>query len=579
MASIKPNTTSANDATGGFKTVAFGFDKSEVTLYIASLRKKIKQTEEEFEEKLAQALENPAASSEALKHEREVIRSEMEKMWGEKLNERNAILKQQQARIQELESKVNEDKDTIESLKTQLSAVTSESGTDSAELTARAAKAYMQFTSILKSMSGSIDSTLMKMQRSWRGEFEEQIAALEEAQKHTEAPKSAETQAVAKVESVISEEKPAVSEMTAPTVKEDASTIKEAVPTVKEAAPEQPKDIAPKAAEIEKPKKQIDVPNKPEPAPEPSKAANKTKNNEKKSASDSRPKTDAPSKSAPVKPAEPPKPVISPMSFDDLLAEDDPLKGIIADLSEDTSSIKPKEPVKPKAAVKEEKPASQPEPVDDISSEFGDLLAESSIDDDLKDLIADTPKVQDIKPKTQSVSKPKPDPAPKPVSKPAPKPASKIAVDDDLSSLLAEPYINEIKPIDNTVGEMDDFAELLSNEKDDFDSDLVIDEADHKVSKGEDLDVGLVSDMVLDSSDIEANGDLGQMIQEQNEREMAEFGNFFISEDSEDSAPMFGEETEQNIHEDDDNPFNFSFTGDGDDDDDMSTDASFPGMI
>ncbi|MDE6579705.1 MAG: hypothetical protein K2K41_04145, partial [Ruminiclostridium sp.] len=79
MASAKNNTT-AGDSTGGFKTVAFGFDKNDVTLYIASLRKKMKQMEEEFEDKLSQALENPAASNEALKHEREVIRAEMEKM-------------------------------------------------------------------------------------------------------------------------------------------------------------------------------------------------------------------------------------------------------------------------------------------------------------------------------------------------------------------------------------------------------------------------------------------------------------------------------------------------------------------
>ncbi|MDE6725665.1 MAG: hypothetical protein K2J79_08670, partial [Ruminiclostridium sp.] len=179
MASAKNNTT-AGDSTGGFKTVAFGFDKNDVTLYIASLRKKMKQMEEEFEDKLSQALENPAASNEALKHEREVIRAEMEKMWADKLNERNLILKQQQQRISELERQISENNETIVSLKTQLSAVTSEdSATDSSVLSARAAKAYMQFSNVLNAMQKSITQTLDKMDATWKGEFAEEIAAIE----------------------------------------------------------------------------------------------------------------------------------------------------------------------------------------------------------------------------------------------------------------------------------------------------------------------------------------------------------------------------------------------------------------
>ena len=119
------NTQNA-ESNGGFKTVAFGFDKNDVNMYIANLRKKMKQMEEEFEQKLSSALENPAASSDALKHEREVIRAETEKLWGEKLNERNQILKQQQVRINELEDELRVNKEKVASLRTQLAAATSE---------------------------------------------------------------------------------------------------------------------------------------------------------------------------------------------------------------------------------------------------------------------------------------------------------------------------------------------------------------------------------------------------------------------------------------------------------------------
>ena len=41
------NTQNA-ESNGGFKTVAFGFDKNDVNMYIANLRKKMKQREEKF---------------------------------------------------------------------------------------------------------------------------------------------------------------------------------------------------------------------------------------------------------------------------------------------------------------------------------------------------------------------------------------------------------------------------------------------------------------------------------------------------------------------------------------------------
>ena len=163
--------TSSSDA-GGFKTVAFGFDKNDVTLYIASLRKKMKAMEDEFEMKLAQALENPAVSNDALKHEREVIRAEMEKQWNDKIVERTSIIKNQQQQINELESQLAESNASVESLKAQLAAVTSASDSDAGSAaSARAAEAYMQFTAELRSISSSAQRTLASIEQMWKGEL------------------------------------------------------------------------------------------------------------------------------------------------------------------------------------------------------------------------------------------------------------------------------------------------------------------------------------------------------------------------------------------------------------------------
>ena len=176
MASSKnANNTSSGNAgneASGFKTVAFGFDKNDVTLYIASLRKKMKAMEDEFEQKLAQALENPAISNEALKHEREVIRAEMENQWNEKIVERTSIIKNQQEQINELEKKLSESNDTIELLKTQLSAATGGSNSDvGSAANAKAAEAYVRFTSELRSISESAQRTLASIEEIWSGEL------------------------------------------------------------------------------------------------------------------------------------------------------------------------------------------------------------------------------------------------------------------------------------------------------------------------------------------------------------------------------------------------------------------------
>ena len=187
MASSKnSNNSNSTNEMGGFKTAAFGFDKNDVTLYIASLRKKMKAMEEEFEQKLSQALENPVASSDALNHEREVIRAEMEKQWNDKILERTSIIKNQQEQINELEKKLEENANTIQLLQTQLSAATSgdDSGASSAT-NAKAAEAYVRFTAELRSISESAQRTLASIEQIWSGELD--ISAVQTAMPATPA--------------------------------------------------------------------------------------------------------------------------------------------------------------------------------------------------------------------------------------------------------------------------------------------------------------------------------------------------------------------------------------------------------
>lgn len=634
MASVK-NNSSNGDSTGGFKTVAFGFDKNDVTLYIASLRKKMKQMEEEFEEKLSRALENPAASNDALKHEREVIRSEMEKTWGDKLNERNIILKQQQNRIKELEKKINENNETIVSLKTQLSAVTSDSENDSSVLSARAAKAYMQFTNELKSMSQSIETTLDHMEKTWRGEFIEEITSLEEAAAGTQplqtshaaaAVPAAEVQqseaaaadqgigTAADMKESVSEPEPAVKDVSENAANTSTENLSESVandvpasnaennssPAAENVSSAAEENVPPPVEEnivrpVSEPGNEPAAKNKPE------QLSRKALREEKKArkaaakAAESEASRSAPPAPAPVPPvsAEPVKPMTPSFSFDEILEEDDdPLKGIIADLSEETSKVYEEAPAKEvkteSVAVEKEisretdKSVSEPlqavnADIDDMKDEFGDLLADNGIDEDLMGLMADIPAPEPAPKPAAPKSHPIPAPA-----KPAPKPVPQIDIDDDLNSLLADDSDkNSVKPIDNTVGETDDFADLLSEDKSyGADDDIIISVDEPKPVKGDDLNVNLLSDMVIDSNDIEANGDLGQMLEEQEKKELEMFGNLFVTDADESNAPVFPEETSSKAKADNDNPFDFSFPdSDSDDEDDMSTDASFPGIL
>lgn len=167
----------SGETNSGFKTAAFGFDKNDVNLYIAGLRKKMKTMEEEFQQKLEEAMENPAVSEETLNREREIIRTETAKKWSEKLEERNVVLKQQQVRIDELEDELNKSKEIIASLRTRISAVSADNS--ETDMNARAADAYSQFTRGLRMISGTIEKTLSDMDKRWNGVFGESVTTNE----------------------------------------------------------------------------------------------------------------------------------------------------------------------------------------------------------------------------------------------------------------------------------------------------------------------------------------------------------------------------------------------------------------
>lgn len=544
MAASKNNAGSTSaDSTGGFKTVAFGFDKNDVTMYIASLRKKMKQMEEEFQDKLKEALENPAASNEALKHEREVIRSEMEVMWGDKLNERNQILKQQQSQINQLEESVQEKDKIIEALKTELSAANVQIG-DGGEMNARAAKAYVQFTTTLHSITGSLQKTLKNVESTWKGEFEKEIQAAEKEVQRLEAIRAQQ----AALASTPVAAAPAPGYVPSPVPVPTA-----AAPAVSDAPAPIQKTAAVTAA------------------PSADSEASKNKNKSSKKA---------------VKEAPAPAPAKIPLGPFDFGDEDnDPLKGIIADISDAAPSKAPDIPAEP-VKVKEPEPIPEP-PVGEAVKEVIEEPINNGLDDfgDLGDLLAEP--VQQPAPVKKSA-------APAPAGHTSPS-VPKIDVDDDLSALLAdEPSDNSIKAEDEVVGAADDFADLLAEGggKPDFGEDIVITEDETAAIKGDDLDVSLLSDMVIAHGD-ESNGDLDRMLKEQEANEYAQFGDLFITPASDEDTFGFqtikAEETDEtdNLFEapsktekNEDDLFDFSFLdSNADDEDDMSTDAAFPGML
>lgn len=526
MASTKSNTGSGAESTGGFKTVAFGFDKNDVNMYIAGLRKKMKNMEEEFEQKLAQALDNPTASNDVLKHEREVIRAETEKIWGEKLNERNNILKQQQIRINELEDELKVNKDKVESLRTQLAAATSDSNSD-AVVSARAAKAYMQFTRELRKISSSVEKTLIEMEQRWKGEFAEAINEAEEKEAVSMPSSNTEKAAATKKNK---------SDILVADISDDSLSAADNLNVET-----QPVSVTKNSAAVHETKIEIDDSLLAEPLPEEPEAV------------PVKPEKPADVSNTVIEKAEPiPEPVMNDMDVDlDLLVE-------------------------------EPKPKPQPAPEVEIDSDLGSLLMEDSpsiddlmiapaspapaekaaktpaapkmdIDDDLSSLLADDISDFLVAPSDNTVGS-----------------------DDDFEKLLAEPE----KKIDRGEDLIFADSEPKIMKGDDLDASLLSD-----IVINPDENIGDLVEMINDkeNAELEEFQDLFVTASDDEDRNDGlgiEVGNIDFGMESADELTEKAKESAKNTKKEED-LFDFSFlAADPDDEeDDMSTDVSFSGML
>lgn len=530
MASSKNNASA--ESNGGFKTAAFGFDKNDVNMYIAGLRKKMKSMEEEFEQKLASALENPAASNDALKHEREVIRAETEKIWGEKLNERNNILKQQQARINELEQELKINKDKVESLRTQLSAATSDSNSDGV-ISARAAKAYMQFTRELRRISDSAEKTLSEMEQRWRGELIDDIQKIENEESKNTAPEKVFVPDPQK-----REEKPFVSDI--------SDIAEESVIAADIPVGSSPEEKHIKTSEVRKNQLDIDdsllaepVPETPKPVPQKSAVNNDTVKKPKTAVKKAEHEAIATDKKLPaenIKPAESEAKKITPSPE---LAADDDIASLFADSDPDEGSYA--------SSVPAEKPSSKTKKAATAPSK-----PKIEVDDDLSALLADDFSDFLVEPANNTVG-----------------------ADDDFEKLLTEPQkeidqnpdivISETEP--KIVKGEDLNADLLSNIV--INHDENIGDLGEMIREKEYAEISGLDDLLVTASDdSDRNDGLGIAV-----------GNIDFAMDSVDDLNEKVKSASSAKKEDD--PFDFSFLADesDDDEDDMSTDVSFSGML
>lgn len=564
------------ESNGGFKTVAFGFDKNDVNMYIANLRKRMKTMEEEFEQKLASALENPAASNDALKHEREVIRSETEKLWGEKLNERNQILKQQQVRIDELEEELRINKEKVASLRTQLSAATSDSNSDGV-ISARAAKAYMQFTRELRFISSSVEKTLEKMEQQWRGEFGSP-SAVSEANGNTPAngtaadvpAEAAETHNESDNNGYSAANYAAADMAAAQNTKKEADLTDIDSDLLAEPLPEAAvQNTKPRTVTMD-----IDSDLLAEPLPEapaPAKTSRKTEAAEPYNKM----------QDAPPKPAETEKTAL----VSDVKTASEPSSSASDFHKPAAKRISMPEKTVSKAAVENvdydmpaEKSEAKPVPKASVSDGFDSLLLSDSSSD----------------------NNPETAPAASHTTLKAERAKSHIEIDDDLSALLADDLSDLlVSPADNAPKTDDDFEKFMASSKaeSDYGEDIFVSENDTKVPLGDDLDATLLSDIVINPGEIKE--DLSEMLKQREKTEEDTFKNMFVTAADEsdrsdglginvgsidfsmDSAEKAEEknDTSQSAEKEYD-PFDFSFlSAESDDEDDMSTDASFPGML
>lgn len=117
MAQNTNKTTGAGNDGNGFKTAAFGFDKNDVTMYIATLRKKMKAMEEEYEQKLSEAVITARNATDSSAAVADKAASDVEKEYQEKLTQREGTIMELQRKVERLEADAEAKNAVIDSLK------------------------------------------------------------------------------------------------------------------------------------------------------------------------------------------------------------------------------------------------------------------------------------------------------------------------------------------------------------------------------------------------------------------------------------------------------------------------------
>lgn len=592
MAISKNNNAANNNANvdGGFKTVAFGFDKNDVTMYIASLRKKMKQMEEDFDQKLSLAMENPAASNEALKHERENIRAEMDKIWADKINDRNIIIKQQQRDLDEVTKRAEDLKIKNEALRGQLSSAISAAaaananrkpGAENEEDSKEVAKAnadvlaQAEENKALAEEYRSRSEKFKKLAEEYQAEIVQFKSNADQYKQNALQYKENADQHKANEETykANAEQYKALADQ----YKENAEKYKAAADQYKsnaekyKVAADQYKEWAEKCkAEIDKLQagaKNLYEKLKGSLEPIAELAGTTASEGEKIWGTVSgiafeempvvaveavqEPEAVDVAEPEPVQISEPaPVDIIEPeiidleepKSIDELSAQ---LESVASESAEANAAAKIEEQrANAKAAeealaaeinvpdehvnieVKEE-PAADNSLSGLESNDLGDLLADDDMASIVEEVPAPAPALKGKGKKTK-----KEEPKSQPVA--AAEPFDPFADDDDdLSSLLADPSAESvIRPVNSQTSATDDFADLLAANDNDISDDLkdfLISENNEKPGTGGDLDANFLSDMVIDPNDTDLNGDLGEMLQEKASSEYSEFDDLFVS--------------------------------------------------
>ncbi|MCM1488538.1 MAG: hypothetical protein NC203_09245 [Firmicutes bacterium] len=648
MAGSKNNNTTSNnsanvDPNGGFKTVAFGFDKNDVTMYIASLRKKMKQMEEEFDQKLTLAVENPAASNEALKRERDNIRAEMERTWSDKINDRNIIIKQQQRDLDEVTKRAEDLKVKNEALRGQLSSAISAAaaananrkpgavGEEDSEEVAKANADVLAQAEEQKALAQEYKSRSEKFKKLAEEYQAEIIQFKANADQYKEnALQYKDNAEQYKVNEELYKSNAEQYKASAEQYKANAEKYKAAAEQYKsnaekyKAAADQYREWAEKyKAEVEKLQtgaKDLYEKLKDSLGPIAELAGASVSDGEKIWETVSgvtleeiphiavegveEPEEIDVSEPAPVQIAEPkPVQIVEPeikepeepeKSIDELTAK---LESVASESAEEIAAAKLEEQ-RASAKIAEEEAAAAASIIEDnaVEAEAEPAAADDSlssiISDDLGDLMAD----DDMASLVEEVSAPAPEP-PKKKAKKQEKPVPAPAVfdpfadeDDDLSSLLADPSAESvIRPANSKSSAEDDFADLLATGDDSISDDLkdfLITDDSEKPEVGGELDPSLLSDIVIDPSDADNNGDLSEMLQEKAASEYSQFGDLFVepvedpdnqfeiraeSDNSIDELKSESLSAKKTAGKKEEDPFDFTFN-DESDDDDMSTD-------